>query len=630
MSNPIPQRQDLVVSEAHKPVEMPPIKRNTEEVAPSYKGDIKDILPEPPKVGKHEDDLLVHQDRINAIDNHLVRAGDAVQKVFTEMGNRVQKVLQENGNTKELPKLNQAMEKLQQNIDAARSYAAHGNFALAEQTCARAWAEFQNEYMEKELFDCFDEKIFDKKLLTELFIGAKNVIRDSLDVTKGLCRECDFYLADLNRAAAVPVILPDKSLVEAAAKELGDARKTLQEILDGKKEGNVEEAKAKVRQAAAKCHALTWQPANDKIAKIQKERKAKLAAALIPNATRDKIIELATKKFGTPEKPALVELEGKQYEVAHDKQGRFQVIQLPALEDSLGKGFSNVVMLAFNTSKVCLHALRMSRSPGGQEAMESSLFIHKEISGLQGTTTGPESVIRKGRGGVLSAVYGDNALAWLKTTPPPEYRWKAFQSALRSFIEFAKNGNVHGDIALVNLSVEYDKGKNRVFADPTILKLEDLDGGCHIIEGHDEAGHPIYSQRAIAAGMTPAYGTPEEILKWQECLKSGDLEGLAKVRFSQDILSIGISLYQLLTGDVELTNLYLNMERTPRNNIPGEDGEFKSGKPNTEAMRLALEDFEFLTGAQKEKIVEFIAHAITLNPTERAKLPDLEEAMAVL
>lgn len=620
------------VTEGLKSGEMESIMRNTEDVAPSYKGDITHILPEPPKIGKHEDDLLVHQDRINAIDNNLVRASDAVQKVFCEIGEKVQKVSQEKGSPKEWPKLTQAMEKLVHSIDIARSQAAHGKFALAEQSCTEALEEFQKAYepLEKELFDCFDEKIFDKKILTEIFVGAKTVIKDSLDVAKGACKDCDLYLTELNRAASVPVKVPEKSLVEAAAKDLREARESLQEILDGKKVGNVETAKAKVREASANYHALTWQPANDKIAKTQMERKAKLAAALIPNATKEKIIMLATKTFGTPEKPAEVELDGRQYEVAHDKLGSFHVIQLPVVEDSLGKGFSNVVMLAYNTSKVSLQALRKSRSPEGQEAMESSLTIHKDISGLKGTTTGPEAVIRKGRGGVLSSVYGDNALGWLKTTPPPEYRYKAFKSAMSSFIEFAKNGNVHGDIALVNLSVDYDKGKNRVYADPTILKLEDLDGGCHIIEGYDGENHPIYSEKAIAAGMTPAYGTPEEIIKWLDCLQRKDLEGLAQVRFPQDILSIGITLYQLVTGDIDLNNLYLNMERTPRNNIPGEDGEFKSGTPNIESIRLALEDYEFLTGIQKDAIVKVIAHAITLKPSERATVHDLEEAIAVI
>lgn len=72
------------------------------------------------------------------------------------------------------------------------------------------------------------------------------------------------------------------------------------------------------------------------------------------------------------------------------------------------------------------------------------------------------------------------------------------------------------------------------------------------------------------------------------------------------------------------------MERTPTNNKPGEDGEFKSGKPNIDYMRLALEDYKFLTGTQKDEIVKFISHAINLTPGGRAKLQDFENAKAVL
>lgn len=598
------------------------VSQNTLKLLPSYQGDITHILPEPPKIGSHEDDLLVHHDRINAIDGNLTRACDAVQKIFRGIGDKVQK------EGKEWPELNHAMEKLVQDIDAARSQAAHGQFAEAAQACSDALKAFQQTCpSEKEFPDHIDEK-FDKKILTELFTQAKAIIENSVHFAEGTCNACDSYLAELNKAASSPVEEPDKSLVAAAFKDLHNARASLQEILDGKQRGNIGQAKAKVREASAQCHALTWQPANDQIAVTQMQRKAKLAAALIPNATKEKIIGLAT--FGTPDKPSEVSLRGKQYEVAHDKEGSLQVVQLPVVEDALGKGFSNIVMLAYNTSKVSLQALRKSRTPEGQEAMESSLAIHKDISRLQGTTAGPEAIIRKGRGGVLSSVYGNNALGWLKTMPPSEYRWKAFRSALSSFIEFARDGNVHGDIALVNLSVEYDKGKQRVYAAPTILKLEDLDGACHIIEGYDKKGRPIYSEKAIGAGMTPAYGTPEEIIRWQDCLQRKDLEGLANVRFPQDILSIGIALYQIVTGDIDLENLYLNMERTPRNNRPGEDGEFKSGKPNIESIRLALEDYEFLTQTQKDEIVAIIAKAINLSPGERAKLQDLENAMAAL
>lgn len=362
--------------------------------------------------------------------------------------------------------------------------------------------------------------------------------------------------------------------------------------------------------------------------KIQRERKAKLAASLIPNATKEKIITLATKTLGTIAQPAEVELHGRRYEVAHDKSSAFQVIELPAMAEGLGAGFSNVVMLAYNTNKVSLQALRKSRTPEGQEIMEKSLAIHHDITGLEGTTSGPEAVIRKGRGGVLSYVYGDNAKKWLEKMPPPELRWNAFKSATRSFMEFAKNGNVHGDIALVNLSIDYEPGKKDIYAAPKILKLEDLDGGCHIIEGVDGEGLPIYSEKAISAGMTPAYGTPDEILTWLKCLEERDLKGLAKVRFPQDVLCMGISLYQMVTGDIDLQNLYVNMERTPRNNKPGEDGEFLSGIPNTESIRLALEDFDFLTSKQKVAVVQFLLLALNLDPKERAKSKDFAALVA--
>ena len=627
----LPERESKVFDRTGVSENDKAIIHTTESIIP--KDGIAHFLPEPPRIGKHKDDLLAHQDRINAIDNNLLRAGDIVQKVFSEIGEKIQKVSHEKGGSKEWPKLNLATEKLVRSLDIARSQASQGKFAQAQDTCSKAWEEFQKEYtpLEKELSAYFDEKIFDKKRLSDVFNEAKDAIGDSFEKAMHACKDCDFYLSELNKAASMTVRAPEKSLVDAAAKDLREARESLQKIWDGKKGGDIKAAKAKVREAAAKYHTLTWHSANDKIAKTQNERKARLAAAMIPIATQEIVIELATRTFGTLEKPAEVEHEGRQYEVAHDMQGHLHVIQLPAVEDALGKGFSNVVVMAYNTSKISLQALRKSRSPEGQEVMENSLQIHRDITGLQGTTAGPEAVIRKGRGGVLSSVYGDNALGWLKTTPPPEYRWKAFRSAMRGFIEFARDGNVHGDITLVNVSVGYEKGKDGVYAKPTILKLEDLDGSFHIREGYDKEGRPIYSEKAITTKMTPAaYGTPEEIMRWLDCLDRHDLEGLAQVRFPQDILSIGITLYQLVTGDIDLNNIYLHMERTPINNKPGEDGEFKNGTPNVESIRLALEDYGFLTEVQKDAVVKVIAHAITLNPAERAKLQDLEKAMTVL
>lgn len=604
------------------------VKANTHEVVPTT--DILQILPKPPEVGKHDDDLLIHQDRIDAIDAHLVRVGDAVSKVFVEINGKMQKVAQKHGSPQKWPKLDEAMENLVRNTDKARSLLSQGKFDLAEKVCDEAWDEFQKAYepLEKELFGCIDEKLFDKQALIAVFSGAKAVIKDSLEVAKGLCKVCNSYLIELNKAASVPLVEPNKSLVEAAQKELVNARALLQDILDGNNQGDIREAEEGVKKAAAKYHALTWPYANNKIAKLQRERKAQLAAALIPSATRQKIITLATQTFGTPAQPAEVELNGRRYEVAHDRGGTFQVVEVPAMGEGLGAGFSNVVILAYNTNKVSLQALRKSRTPEGQAIMEKSLAIHHDITGLEGTTSGPEAVVRKGRGGVLSYVYGDNAKKWLEKMPPPELRWNAFKSATKSFAEFTQNGNVHGDIALVNLSVDYEQGSQGVYAAPRTLKLEDLDGACHIIEGTDGDGQPIYSAKAVSAGMTPAYGTPGEILTWMDCLERGDLAGIAKVRFPQDVLCMGISLYQMITGDIDLQNLYLNMERTPRNNKPGEDGEFLRGTPNTESIRLALEDFDFLTSKQKVAIVKFLSLALNLDPKERAKSGDFAALVA--
>lgn len=149
------------------------INKNTREVAPIT--DILQILPEPPKIGKHDDDLLIHQDRINAIDDHLVRVSDAVSKVFVEMNGKMQKIALENGSHKEWPKLDEAMKKLVQNIDKARSQLSQGKFDLAETTCSEAWEEFQKAYesLEQELFSCIDDKLFDKKALVTVFFRCK-------------------------------------------------------------------------------------------------------------------------------------------------------------------------------------------------------------------------------------------------------------------------------------------------------------------------------------------------------------------------------------------------------------------------------------------------------------------------
>ncbi len=140
------------------------------------------------------------------------------------------------------------MGKLVKDIDAARSQAAHGHFAEAEKTCSEALETFQQAYdpLEREFSDRIDAN-FDKEILSTLFAQAKDVIKNSLDSATSISRDCEFYLAELNKAASVVVEVPDKSIVEAAFKELHNARESLQEILDGKKEGKVEKAKEKAK-----------------------------------------------------------------------------------------------------------------------------------------------------------------------------------------------------------------------------------------------------------------------------------------------------------------------------------------------------------------------------------------------
>jgi len=71
---------------------------------------------------REEDDLLFHKERINAINSSLVKASDAVQKVFGD---------------------HEAAESLVQIIGNARSLTAHGEFDLAKKACSEALEKFQ-------------------------------------------------------------------------------------------------------------------------------------------------------------------------------------------------------------------------------------------------------------------------------------------------------------------------------------------------------------------------------------------------------------------------------------------------------------------------------------------------------
>src|ERR1700722_6480770 len=88
------------------------IIQNTEDILPSYKGDINSVLTQPLKIGQHEDDLALHQDRINAIDNNLLRACDAIQKVFCDALDKAKTIAKDKGFSKEWPDLKKIMEKL--------------------------------------------------------------------------------------------------------------------------------------------------------------------------------------------------------------------------------------------------------------------------------------------------------------------------------------------------------------------------------------------------------------------------------------------------------------------------------------------------------------------------------------
>ena len=221
--------------------------------------------------------------------------------------------------------------------------------------------------------------------------------------------------------------------------------------------------------------------------------------------------------------------------------------------------------------------------------------------------------------------------------PPPELRWACFKSVLAHFVEFAKDGNVHGDIHPGNLSIVYkQRAGTSIYAMPEILKIEDLDGACHIVQGYDKDNNPIYNEKAPEIGICCKFATQKEVDEWIRCNTIKDLKGLADVRFGQDILAMGITLYQILTLDFEMDNLYLNKANSPftdnyNNVIEGkfEEGIFTNGTTNKEAIQFALEEYKFLTSEQKEKISEFIALAITQNTSERAHLRDLEKAMAL-
>ncbi len=141
-----------------------------------------------------ENDLRVHQDRINTIKDNLIRAKDAAQKLFSVIVDKVQKISKGKSFPNGWPNLEQAMKKMVESIDIARSQVVHGEFVLAEQSCTEVWEEFQKVY--EELSHCFDEQVFAEEILSELFIEKKTVLRDSLVMAKGACRDCDCYLME--------------------------------------------------------------------------------------------------------------------------------------------------------------------------------------------------------------------------------------------------------------------------------------------------------------------------------------------------------------------------------------------------------------------------------------------------
>lgn len=584
-----------------------------------------------------DDDLNLHERRINAIQDNLTEAYK-IQDLFYNIGNKLQST--DETRIDVWAKINPMMEQLIEAIDAARSQAGRGEFSLAEASCNNALKEFEKTYLllEKEIFASLEKDVTDeslKKNIKELFGAAREIVVDSLRLAASGCKESAAYLAELNKGASVELGVISKEVVNAALTELSQARETLQKIWDGQEAGDLDQAKLSVKQAQDKCQKLCWEPGNAAIAKKQMKEKAQLAASLIPKATADKIIQLATQEFGSLSRPGIVSLEGAEYEVAHDiLLGEYQIIRLPKEEEVLGKGAWNVVVRVCNISKKCFQALRKPISPPGEkppgeEQILRSIEIYKDISRLKGTTVGPEALIRKGVGGVLSSMYSDDLIKWLRLIPPPQLRLECFKSVLNGFIEFAKDGNVHGDIHPGNLSVVYAK-KGEYHAVPKTIKIEDLDGACHLVEGTNSDGSPIYNKKGVEVGIVCKYATQQEVDKWIKCIGNKDLDGIAQVRFGQDILALGITLYQILTLDFDIHNLYLSKKCSPFINMNGEvvegrfeEGIFIGGKPNVEALRLSLEEFD-LTTAQKEQIIKFLVSAITQNTEERAQLHDLE------
>lgn len=629
---------------SRKPIESSPkappkvseeMRQSTQEVLPKEK---MEDLPPAPKIGVHEDDLMVQQDRMNTIDAHFERVCDVAQKFVSHVGNELQK----RGHLKETPQLNQAMDKLVLMVDKARNQAAHGEFDLAKETCAQILHEMESssKELEKDLLEHVDGKVFDKKTLTTFLDHSFQAIHESIQFAEKGCKDCELYLANLEKAASVEVPVIEKGIIKKAFEELHEARSELQSIWDGKP-GDMELAKVKVKDAAKKCRDLSWVPANAAIAKKAMVDKAQLAASLIPKATAEKIVVLATTEFGTLEKPGTVQLGGRQYEVSQSLIGKgHHVIRLPKEEQVLGKGAWNIVFRVANVSNNCFQALRKpiappGAQPQGEQQISHSMQIYKDVGRLKGTTVGPESLIRGGTGGVLTSLYSNDLIKWLQMMPPSDLRWESFKKALSSYIEFARAGNVHGDLHPGNLSVVYDT-KKEVKANPGVIKIEDLDGASHIVEGYDQQKNPIYNKNAFDAGIVCKFASQNEVDQWIKSIGDKDLPGLAKVRFGQDILAMGITLYQILTLDFEIDNVYNNKECAPftdmqGNAVPGkfEEGIFLKGKPNLEAVRFALEDYKFLTNEQKEQVVQFIALAITQNPAERARLEDLEAAMNI-
>lgn len=263
--------------------------------------------------------------------------------------------------------------------------------------------------------------------------------------------------------------------------------------------------------------------------------------------TLAKVVIQALKQFKSAEElkqfekldSTYMEMDGQRFIIIN----KDDTLHVYHLQEFLGEGSFGTVYKVFDFATGKFKAFK--RMVGLDDEMEAFAEAKKEVTAMAVANPKGESRVFQepathlvcilspaGMVGIISELYKSRSLHRVLSSSTPQQKIKYFKQVMLALDEMTTKGIIHGDFKPLNILLGHDN----------IIRVAD-------VATLRKAGKDVLSRPFPTHGeCTFEYTTKEDVERLRKAADANDHNAFTEASLQQQIYSVGVTLYQILTG----------------------------------------------------------------------------------